>query len=103
MFEEGRLDFHADKNQKAAPCLYDITDEMEAYYIQKLFGEAPPDNWVEKYQDMNHNTLPRADQYIHPGDVYNLQDWANQYNVVMRYNGITYMPNVIRKALMNNQ
>ena len=52
---------------------------------------------------MNHNTLPRADQYIHPGDVYNLQDWANQYNVVMRYNGITYMPNVIRKALMNNQ
>ena len=36
-FEEGRLDFHADKNQKAAPCLYDITDEMEAYYICLLY------------------------------------------------------------------
>ena len=82
-FECGKMSYSA-INGLGSYALYDISDEEEAFARGLYFGGEPI-----RYRD--YPTLPKDNRRIIKGKASSvLQGQANTYNVVFRFNGITY-------------
>ena len=99
-FELGKISYEADDTQLCKNPFYDLQDELEAYYIGSFFGQAPPD-WG-KYETIKNRTTQQS-TYNNPAfknsSKQSIAGYANNQNIVFKYNGDIYMPKQIKEQL----